>query len=221
MRPYCECGNCDATAADAEILLPEEAWAVAGMGDTSRLAVAPGHETPYDDGRHTIERFDGWCAVGERAAFRVDIGPYRLDADAYANMLGAPRASALDTFTALPSIEFDERVAELREDEEDTYDGGWFCIKTAAWPCPASGCGFVAHHVTAAHLIVVWPSLDDSRLLAHARNAREADRRPTIVEYRPDMGRCISFDEWRRLGMPVHGYAAEPTGWRERTGRRL
>lgn len=126
--------------------------------------------------------------------------------------------SALSTFTAPPQVDFDEDVATRREDADDDYSG-WFCIETAPWPCPAEGCKFVAHHLTAAHLIVVWPANADPTLLANAANARELGRNPHVVEYEPDFGPCISWDEWTRLGRPVHGLAKKPDGWEGRPWR--
>lgn len=112
--------------------------------------------------------------------------------------------------------EFDEKVEELREEREDDYTG-WFAIRTRPFPCPASGCTFVALFQTAAHLIVVWPGQDDRALLSCARDCREAGRDPRIVEYDYGMGPCIAWDEWRRIGGPVHGRLPVPDGWEERT----
>lgn len=123
--------------------------------------------------------------------------------------------------TAIPSVDFDQDVETRRDDGGSGYGEGWFCVRTDPWPCPADACRFVAHFMTAAHLVLVWPSIDDRSLLAQARNAREADRNPRIVEYEGSFGKCISFDEWNRIGCPVHGFAAKPSGWSDRTGRRL
>lgn len=126
-----------------------------------------------------------------------------------------------DTPTIAPAREFDEAIAELRHDDLGQYGAGWYCVRTGPWSCPAPGCGFVASFMTAAHLIVVWPQNDDPSLLAQARNARDAGRSPRIVEYRGDFGPCIAFDEWRRLGCIVHGYAPKPAGWSDSDRRRL
>ena len=68
-RPFCECGNCDATARNGgrEIRLPMDAWAVAGAGDPTRIAVKPGHLAALmlDGAQLTIERHRGWVAVGD------------------------------------------------------------------------------------------------------------------------------------------------------------
>jgi hypothetical protein len=88
------------------------------------------------------------------------------------------------------------------------YDSGWFCIRTEPFPCPATGCEFVAAFMTAAHLVVVFPSVDDLDLLTQARNARDAGRNPRIVEYEPDFGAAISWDAWVARGCPVHAYSS-------------
>ena len=111
-----------------------------------------------------------------------------------------------------PRVEFDNDV-ETRRDDGDADYSGWYCVKTDPWPCPAEGCGFVAHHMTGAHLIVCWPSIDDSALLGQARAAREVGRNPRIVEYDPDFGPAISWDEWWRLGRPIHAKIDRPDGW--------
>jgi hypothetical protein len=120
--------------------------------------------------------------------------------------------TALDTFVAPPRQVFDQEVDAARDDEERDYSG-WFCIATAPFPCPADGCTFVALHMTAAHLIVVWPQQDDPKLLAQARNAQQAGRKPRIVEYEQAMGPCIPIDVWLRAGRPVHGQHSAPDGW--------
>ena len=45
---------------------------------------------------------------------------------------------------------------ELWEDDENSDHDGWFCVRTDPFPCPASGCTFIAEFMTAAHLILVW-----------------------------------------------------------------
>ena len=130
--------------------------------------------------------------------------------------------SALDTYTPA-RVDFDTDVDAARDDEGADYSG-WFCIATAPFPCPAVGCDFVAHHLTAAHRIVVWPRRDDPKLLAQARNARELGRAPVITEYEPAMGPCIPIDVWLRIGRPVHGQNPAPDGWwapDDRKGSRL
>lgn len=73
--------------------------------------------------------------------------------------------------------------------------------------------------MTAAHLIVVWPRRDDPALLGAALNARMAGRDPRIIEYDREFGPSIAWDEWQRLGRPIHAMAAKPDGWDEK--RRL
>jgi hypothetical protein len=75
--------------------------------------------------------------------------------------------------------------------------------------------------MTAAHLVVVWPRNDDPSLFANAANARTAGRNPRIAEYEPGFGPCIAFDEWRRIGAPVHATASKPDGWDESARSRL
>lgn len=101
---------------------------------------------------------------------------------------------------------------EVELDFPDIDDRAWFCIATAPWPCPAEGCPFVAKHVTAAHLIVVWASMDDPNLLSNATRARNAGRDPIVVRYEPAFGPPIPYYRWEALGRPVHavrgGYGA-------------
>lgn len=119
---------------------------------------------------------------------------------------------------AEPTSTFDEEVESRRLDGDADYQG-WFCIRTDPFPCPAAGCGFVARYMTGAHLVVVWPSLDDSALLANARDARDVDRNPRVVEYHPAFGPCIAWDEFVRLGRPIHGRLERPEGWEDRPSR--
>lgn len=117
-----------------------------------------------------------------------------------------------------PRLDLDEETVTRAGDEN--YDG-WFCISTNPYPCPASGCSFVARFQTAAHMVVVWPRADDPKLLATAENCRLVNRQPRIVEYEPGFGPSISYDRWVRLGRPVHGVAEAPDGYRERARDRL
>lgn len=116
------------------------------------------------------------------------------------------------TATALPQRTFDEEVQAARDDADADYSG-WWCVATAPWPCPATGCTFVAHHLTMAHLVLVWPSQDDRTLLTAARDARDLGRQPRVVEYAPGMGPCIPYDLWVAMGRPAHGVARAPDGW--------
>lgn len=96
-------------------------------------------------------------------------------------------------------------------DDGSGFDSGWYCIRTAPWPCPREGCGFVAEFVTGGHVIIVWPRIDDRWLLTVARNCRELNRDPHVVEYEPGFGQAIAFDAWRAAGRPVHGRADRPS----------
>ncbi len=93
-------------------------------------------------------------------------------------------SAAAAPVVAEPTSTFDEDVESRRRDGDADYDG-WYCIRTDPFPCPALGCTFIANYQTAAHLIVVWPRIDDPALLATARDARDVGRNPRICEYRP------------------------------------
>ena len=89
---------------------------------------------------------------------------------------------------------------------EDGGDhGGWFCVRTDPFPCPATGCAFVAEYMTAAHLILVWEERDDPNLLWHAQRAKEVGRDPRIVSYEASFGPSASYYAWEAAGRPVHG----------------
>lgn len=90
------------------------------------------------------------------------------------------------------------------DDSGDDLDG-WYCIVTDPWPCPAEGCGFVAMHITAAHLVICWPEMDDPTLLTHAQIAKEVGRNPRVTEYMVGMGKACSYYQWIAAGRPVHG----------------
>lgn len=117
-------------------------------------------------------------------------------------------------------VAFDDDVEDLRDDLDESYDG-WYAIRTAPFPCPATGCSFVALFQTGAHLVIVWPRNDDPKLLAAASKCRLAGRDPRIVPYDPSFGYAISYDEWRRIGGPVHGKRPEPDGWNDQARERL
>jgi len=94
---------------------------------------------------------------------------------------------------------------ELWTDDSDTDHAGWFCVATSPFPCPAEGCTFVAEHMTAAHLILVWEERDDPNLLRHAQRAKEAGRNPRVVTYEESFGPSASYYAWEAAGRPVHG----------------
>lgn len=120
-----------------------------------------------------------------------------------------------------------ERLADsgtiLLEDEDTAVDedlwtddtgadhSGWYCVATDPFPCPADGCDFVAEHMTAAHLILVWEERDDPNLLRHAQRAKEAGRNPRVVTYEPVLGPSASYYAWEAAGRPVHGIRRERT----------
>ena len=94
---------------------------------------------------------------------------------------------------------------QLWTDDSDQDFDGWYCISTDPWPCPAEGCGFVAKHITAAHLVICWPEMDDPNLLTHAQIAKEVGRNPRVIEYQASMGPACSYYQWIAAGRPVHG----------------
>jgi hypothetical protein len=103
----------------------------------------------------------------------------------------------------------------LQEDEElwRGEDGGdhegWWCVRTDPFPCPASGCTFVAEFMTAAHLVLVWQEQDDPNLLKQAARARDVGRNPRVVGYRMEFGPSASYYAWLAAGRPVHGVRAQ------------
>ncbi len=94
---------------------------------------------------------------------------------------------------------------ELWSDDDAGDRDGWWCVRTEPFPCPASGCTFVADFMTAAHMILVWESQDDPALLKHAARARDVGRNPRVVGYRADYGPNASYYAWLAAGRPVHG----------------
>jgi hypothetical protein len=125
--------------------------------------------------------------------------------------------SMTDTITG-NTIRFDQDVEErldkkLSDDDLQNDYSGWYCVKTDPFPCPAPDCVFVAHFMTAAHLIIVWPEMDDPGLLKQAQKAKNYGRNPRVVEYEPSMGKCITWDQWRAIGRPIHGQHKPPEGW--------
>ncbi len=98
-------------------------------------------------------------------------------------------------------VEQDER---LWVDDTDDDHGGWFCVRTDPFPCPANGCTFVADFMTAAHLVLVWEERDDPNLLWHAQRALEVGRNPRVVAYERNFGPSASYYAWEAAGRPVH-----------------
>jgi hypothetical protein len=93
-------------------------------------------------------------------------------------------------------------------DDADDDHTGWFCVRTDPFPCPASGCSFVAEFMTAAHLVLVWEERDDPNLLWHAQRAKEVGRNPRIVPYERPFGPSASYYAWEAAGRPVHAVRA-------------
>ncbi len=98
---------------------------------------------------------------------------------------------------------------DLESDEEawrdDADHGGWYCVRTDPFPCPAPECDFVADFMTAAHLVLVWEERDDPNLLWHAQRAKEVGRNPRVIEYEGAFGPSASYYAWEAAGRPVHG----------------
>jgi hypothetical protein len=100
------------------------------------------------------------------------------------------------------------QVEELWTDDGGAERGGWFCVRTDPFPCPAVGCDFIAGFMTAAHLILVWERRDDPNLLHHAQRAKEVGRNPRIEQYAVEYGPSASYYAWEAAGGPVHGVRA-------------
>jgi len=109
-------------------------------------------------------------------------------------------------FEQQSTIVFD--ADELWEDDENGDHDGWFCVRTDPFPCPASGCSFIAEFMTAAHLILVWHTTDYPNLLKHAARARDVGRNPRVTGYRSEFGPSASYYAWVAAGRPVHGVRA-------------
>jgi hypothetical protein len=100
------------------------------------------------------------------------------------------------------------QAEQLWTDHQAADHSGWFCVRTDPFPCPASGCTFVADFMTAAHLILVWEQRDDPNLLHHAQRAKDVGRNPRIAEYAATYGPSASYYAWEAAGGPVHGVRA-------------
>ncbi len=105
----------------------------------------------------------------------------------------------------IPVVEEDiDLEEELWTDDSGEDYSGWYCVRTDPWPCPAEGCAFVAQFLTAAHLVIVWPEMDDPALLRHAAAARDVGRNPRPTVYEPAFGPACSYYQWEAAGHPVH-----------------
>jgi hypothetical protein len=98
----------------------------------------------------------------------------------------------------------DDIEEELWTDDSGEDYAGWYCVRTDPWNCPAEGCTFVARFLTASHLIIVWPEIDDPSLLRHAAAARDIGRNPKVDVYEPAFGPACSYYQWEAAGHPVH-----------------
>lgn len=109
-------------------------------------------------------------------------------------------------------LELEDELLDEQEldwvDEADHERDGWFCVRTDPFPCPASGCTFVAEFMTAAHLVLVWEERDDPNLLWHAQRAVEVGRNPRVVRYERGFGPSASYYAWEAAGRPVHAVRA-------------
>jgi hypothetical protein len=101
---------------------------------------------------------------------------------------------------------------ELWTDDSGEDYSGWYCVRTDPWPCPAEGCPFVAQFLTAAHLVIVWPEMDDPALLRHAAAARDVGRNPKPTVYEPAFGPACSYYQWEAAGHPVHAIRGGDAG---------
>ena len=120
---------------------------------------------------------------------------------------GRPGIGVDDPLIAPPLPDVEEEVGEDEElwtDDSGEDYSGWFCVRTDPWPCPAEGCMFVANFLTAAHLVIVWPEMDDPSLLRHAAAARDVGRNPRPDGYEPAFGPACSYYQWEAAGHPVH-----------------
>jgi hypothetical protein len=120
-----------------------------------------------------------------------------------------------DPLVAPPLPDLEEEIGEEEElwtdDSGEDYTG-WYCVRTDPWGCPATGCEFVAHFLTAAHLVIVWPEVDDPALLRHAAAARDVGRNPKPSLYEPAFGPACSYYQWEAAGNPVHAVRGDIGG---------
>jgi hypothetical protein len=120
-----------------------------------------------------------------------------------------------DPLVAPPMPDIDQDIdqdEELWTDDSGEDYSGWYCVRTDAWPCPAEGCTFVAMFLTAAHLVIVWPEMDDPSLLRHAAAARDVGRNPKPDVYEPAFGPACSYYQWEAAGHPVHAVRGDMGG---------
>jgi len=114
---------------------------------------------------------------------------------------------------AMPDLDEEEGLdEELWTDDSGEDYSGWYCVRTDPWNCPAAGCEFIANFLTAAHLIIVWPEMDDPALLRHAAAARDVGRNPRPDVYEPAFGPACSYYQWEAAGNPVHAVRGDIGG---------
>jgi hypothetical protein len=92
-------------------------------------------------------------------------------------------------------------VEKVVADSGDADFSGWFCIATEPYACP---CGqATVSFCTVAHIILVWPTMDDPRMIEMARFLKSEDKRnPRIVEYENEFGKCISYYKFKATRKP-------------------
>lgn len=79
---------------------------------------------------------------------------------------------------------------------QSEFSVGWFCIKVEKFYC--RNCDHESEFVHNTNKgIVVWPEKDHEEILSHAAKimAMRPETNPRIVEYEPEMGEAISYNE--------------------------
>lgn len=80
------------------------------------------------------------------------------------------------------------------DDTDNDNFSGWFCIYCSVENVCVCG-EFKSNYLTAMHLILVWPSMDDVNMLQVAAEMQRHDLGPKIKEYEEDFGKCVSYYE--------------------------
>lgn len=121
----------------------------------------------------------------------------------------------------VPEGDLDEEIEEeLWTDDSGEDYAGWYCVRTEPFPCPAEGCEFIADFLTASHLVIVWPEIDDPSLLRHCAAARDVGRNPRPTEYERGFGPACSYYLWEAAGFPVHAVRKDDRGVYDKKPRR-
>ena len=142
------------------------------------------------------------------------------DADTRPGRPGRPLVDDDSATVVLPGADLDEGVEEeLWTDDSGEDYTGWYCVRTEPFPCPADGCEFVADFLTASHLVIVWPEMDDPSLLRHCAAARDVGRNPRPTEYERGFGPACSYYLWESSGFPVHAVRKDDSGVYDRKSR--